>query len=133
MLPRPEAVRTDLNQGVWWKGADQLIHAIDGMDPRYRANCARWLVDHAAAFHYRKRLQWFTWDAFVGGYNMPDEVVDEMMRMTDVEIRATIRREQDRGEHLDWIRSRPQFQALCAGLEDVLRGPFYAGVLGLAP
>lgn len=124
-------VRTDLNQGVWWKGADGLIRAIDSLDPRHRANCARWLIDRAADIHYRKRLRWFTWDAFMTtGYSaMPDEVADELMELTDVEIRAIIHHEQDRGEHLDWMRSRPQFIALCAGLEDVLRGPFYAGVL----
>lgn len=117
-------------QDVWWTTKDGLTHLIDDLTDRHRAYIARMLVDRAALTHLRLRLYWYEWGQFMGGYGyeMPDEVFDDIMHRISTPgwVRAQIRKEQDRGQHLDWIRSTPLFNRMVRGVEHLLS----PGVMG---
>lgn len=122
-----ESVRTDVNQDIFWKDRAGVIHFIDDMDERYRANCARLLIDRAAAMHVRMRRSqiwnaWISyeaagWEAFARGSWGP---VDANETPTYESSIRQIRKEQDRGDHLTWMRTRPMFIRLVRDIEQLL-------------
>lgn len=118
-----ETINTSLSQDVWWTDGQGITRLIEDLSDRHRANIARFLVDHAAHRHYRTRRYWYEWGQFIGGYGgMPDDVMDEVLGLISRPgwVASQIRKEQDRGQHLDWIRSTPLFLRMVRGIEDKL-------------
>jgi hypothetical protein len=103
------------------------------MRPQWRAFSARLLIDQSAAMYRRKRINeivasyWsymhYASEKDWGPVNEEEPSSDEIMRM--------IRREMDRGAHLDWMRSRPLFLKLIETqiVRDHFNLPGFAGVL----
>jgi hypothetical protein len=130
---RPDGtVRTDLDQATWWKDREQIIHLVDDMRPQWRAFSARLLIDQAAYMYRRKRFSEITtsyW-SFVHYASEKDWCMTEE-EPTSEEIMRTVRKEMDRGAHLDWMRSRPLFLKLIETqiVRDHFNLPGFVGVL----
>jgi hypothetical protein len=108
--------RNDLDQDVWWTGRDSLTIAIDDMDDNRRRFCARLLIDTAAASHFRRRNSeiignyWAYYDrACEKGWQIEPEP-------STARVRDLIRREQQRGAHLEWVRGSLLFQRMIRDL-----------------
>lgn len=116
------------DQDVWWKTGDGLIHLIDDLEDSHRANIAAYLVNNAARYHLRKRMWektslWLTyeqagWEAFERGSWGP--VTEDPP--TREELVEGVRQEQEKGEHLDWIRGTVLFQRMIRGLTELRPG-----------
>lgn len=130
-MPTKVEKLTGFNQGEWWQTKDGLIHLIADLEVRHRVNIAAWLINRAASYHLQLRRQWYNWDLWVGGYggDAADDAMDDYFRALEENpnyVEDLIRKEQDRGEHLDWMRGTKLFKAICAGIENQLP----PGVLG---
>lgn len=106
---------TSLRQDVWWTTADGLTHLIKDLEDRHRVNIAAWLIDNAARTYKNARFNYLFW--YYPGPYAPDDIDP----LTEEEIHRWIRREMDKGKHLDHVRYSPLFRRMIQGIEGQLK------------
>lgn len=119
---RPDVgVVTTWDQDQWWTTKDGLTHLIDDLDPGHLVNIANLMVKQAAVYHLAKRrweLEW-GWLRFGHG-DYHDDDMGAPEPPTGREILAIIRREQDKGAHLDWVRGTKLWRRVTRDVWDLL-------------
>jgi hypothetical protein len=112
------AGRNILEQDVWWTGRDNITRLIDSLDDEHRRFIARLLVDQAARMHAARRMRqivsdYWAYIAYADEKGVPLAGEDEPTRP---QMLATIRAEQEHGEHLTELRTSKLFRRMIRGL-----------------
>lgn len=118
--PADAGVRTTFDQGVWWTDVNGITRLISELPPSYRVNIAGYLVKNAARYHAKKRWLQLWIFPLTGNPYLDERTPDDTEPYSDEEIKRKIYQEQERGEHLDWLRGTVLFKAIIDGIEELL-------------